>query len=799
MTERFVSQVAHLKPQFKVKALSLALTLLSAAMAMPAYALQEISESDLGEATAEGIAFLPENTALIFRGAGTTTDANGVMTDAVGTTTETTATILSDRTKDTGYIRYIPVGPLTTAATNDTLYGATTGKADLFLYGLAISKGDRNYNKRFNDAADNANKIASWGTAENPWLLKVETASSVSNFSDTNCTGAADPLCKVSFLALEAPLYDLTLPTTSATGADAYNLKVAFWADAFVRLPSVVENMGATGTQFDVGGADRANRLRLQAVIDGISLNGSRVQLFQTLGGAVSGATGGQANDPFYNNTLGIAGLLRFNSGATTTLRAAFTTTGASRVYDPAEPNFTGPATTGFGSGCGNDSVDFQNDDCRYRFRDRKVTDTVDSQTWTPPANMPVLRLSTRETTNTALLATPAISAVAGGGIAPTFDPNEGLFLYGLNANIVLGSLAQPLIVGKEGSTNNLVLELTKIPNKAELYKDIYTRYAGDPADTVDPTVTYTGSTCNVHRCGTPIQVNGVDVYQGNTATHSSISMGSTEYSGTTTNLLTAYSGAEAVGVSFGQLNAYAQGSASIDRNDVEFQQRQQRSRNFVFTDRYRLRDDSVTGGVQTDPLGHPGGDCGTTLGTATCLRWYNRSGSHFDWEYLTSNTDGVKVFDNTGGSYTTSEMSGATAGDGDDADTIAGNQDDYGNTNNPGSPFAVGLYDCVNGVAGNNCDGATGTGSGKFGVGVSQLDAKAANRSWIDSSRTSLPWFKATGGSAAIVYQQGTGKTAHVIPTAISVGNPSALNNLGSAVIDGILIQHLKITTKGL
>ncbi|HEY4713102.1 MAG TPA: hypothetical protein VIH30_02500, partial [Aquirhabdus sp.] len=318
MTERFVSQMAHLKPQFKVEALSLALTLLSAAMAMPAYALQEISESDLGEATAEGIAFLPENTSLIFRGAGTTTDANGVMTDAVGITTETTATILSDRTKDTGYIRYIPVGPLTTAATvSSNIYGATTGKADLFLYGLAISKGDRNYNKRFNDAAGNANKIASWGTSANPWLLKVETASSVSNFSSTNCTGAADPLCKVSFLALEAPLYDLTLPTTSATGADAYNLKVAFWADAFVRLPSVVENMGATGTQFDVGGAGRANRLRLQAVMDGLSVNGTILQLFQTLAGAKSDATNGHATNTFYNNTLGLAGVLRINSGDT--------------------------------------------------------------------------------------------------------------------------------------------------------------------------------------------------------------------------------------------------------------------------------------------------------------------------------------------------------------------------------------------------------------------------------------------------------------------------------------------------
>ena len=77
-------------------------------------------------------------------------------------------------------------------------------------------------------------------------------------------------------------------------------------------------------------------------------------------------------------------------------------------------------------------------------------------------------------------------------------------------------------------------------------------------------------------------------------------------------------------------------------------------------------------------------------------------------------------------------------------------------------------------------------------------MNPPVANLGWDDPVRTSQIWYKATG-SAAGAYNIGTTKTADVIPTAITVGNPSALNNLGSVVIDGLLIQHLKMTTKGL
>lgn len=72
------------------------------------FALEELSDAGLSETTGEGIAILPQNTYMVLRGAG----AN-----------ETTNQILTDRTKDTGYINYVPVGPLsmTAADTNKTV------------------------------------------------------------------------------------------------------------------------------------------------------------------------------------------------------------------------------------------------------------------------------------------------------------------------------------------------------------------------------------------------------------------------------------------------------------------------------------------------------------------------------------------------------------------------------------------------------------------------------------------------------------------------------------------------------
>jgi hypothetical protein len=64
-------------------------------------------------------------------------------------------------------------------------------------------------------------------------------------------------------------------------------------------------------TGFSTTATGRANRIRLQGIFNGFGLNGSKIQLFQTLGGATN--TGGMS--AFYNNTLGLAGVIRLNSG----------------------------------------------------------------------------------------------------------------------------------------------------------------------------------------------------------------------------------------------------------------------------------------------------------------------------------------------------------------------------------------------------------------------------------------------------------------------------------------------------
>jgi hypothetical protein len=747
-----------------LKPLCLLITLFSSGAI---YALEALEDDMMSETTGEGIAFLPEDFSMVMRGADNTVDAGtGFVLDTDVTT---------NRAKDTGYVRFIPVGPLTFEAqdTNkDLVINASdlpVGKADIFVYGTAISQSNKNYgvarantdwNGRF------GRNIDTWGTSANPWVLKLLTQSNVPDFNAPTPTSTSS--ADVSYFTLEAPLYNTNIASLPLSEQSAYNLKFAHWLDAFVRDPNVVENMTATGTQFNVGAAGRANRLRLQTVWDGFSLNGSEIRMFQTLGGAATGVNG-MSN--FYNNTLGIAGVLRFNGGDSTGLRATVSTASSSRT----STGFVMDAAYGGGS----TSINFSTAADQFRFRKQTVTDSVSGLTWTPPSVSSVLRLSTRETTDTALLSTPAIN----GGSAPTFDSAEGLHMYNPNINIVLGQLYQPLVVGVASDNRNLVLELARIANKETVYKQIYTNYADSNPLTNGG---YFGSTCNVHQCGTTRTVGGV-TYQGNSATHSSISIGSTEYNAAT-NTLTAYSGAEAVGISFGELQTRFQaGPFTTVRTEIEFQQRQGRTRSGVFTDTYLLEDPGFTITDTEDPFGHPDGDCS---GGDTCRRYFNRAGVHNDWEYLTaiSSGTGVKTFGNTDGASTNATLFGTP---------MAGGVGASGTTNTPGAPFVRGSHDCPGGSGTTNqCNGEVGAGGsrGAYGIGEVELSTPNNNRDW-DLAGRNLPWFPTTG-QAAFVYGQAT----DVIPATTTVSvNPSPLNNMGSAVIDGLLIQHLKITTKGL
>lgn len=502
----------------------LALAVCTIMLAQSAHALEALQDHDLSEATGEGIVFLPENFSVQLKGA--------------------------DGTADTGYARLIPVGPVSATA-------AAKGykRADAYLYGLNISQSSKDYGvaRAASDWGSSFGRaITSWGTTDNPWILRSGT-DPIYNFA-----GASKNL---SYLIVEAPFYNKTLPTAGSAASSAYNLKLNLWADIYQRDGTVAES-GYNGL---------SNRLRMNMAWDGFSLNGSNIKIFQTLDG-VTAANVNQGLSTSYNNTFGMAGLLRLNSGDTQALRAtvAFGTTTRTTDPRPANPasvtqTYTPPVDGNFTQSICGSSTNNQgksNADnpghCMTREGYLNITHTATAtNSWTPPTFGSVLRLSTQETSASSITDTPAL-----GGAKPNFSNADGLYLYGVNANIVLGSLAQPLIFGSPDGSN-FAIELTRIPNQANVYKRIYTSYSDAlGSTTVAEAQTYLGSTCNIYRCGTDVTLGGT-TYQGSSATHSSISIGSTVYDGSTDatlskvrNELSAYKGVEAVGISFGQLTA---------------------------------------------------------------------------------------------------------------------------------------------------------------------------------------------------------------------------------------------------
>lgn len=698
-----------------------------------AFALQELSDEGLSQTTGEGIALLPQNTYMIFQGEKNTT----------------TGADLLNRELDTGYINYVPVGPLSTATTDTNKSGAVdegdraVGKADLFLYGLALSASNAeradNNNERvgLNTAGTAINAIRSWGTATNPWILKVQSQANVPTFTPDGSTPNTDT-GQVTYMALEAPLYEYYndnatgtgAPTViktgaDAAGADAYNLKLGLWADAFVRNPNKIDgaidqfqygnSKGLVGTEGDTD-LNRANRLRLQGIWNGFSLNGSNLKIFQTLNGA--GSTGGLS--PFYNNTLGLAGIFRLNSGDGADFKASVnqevvqnTTSAWNTIHDGSSATFDPTKPSGSGSSCNNGggapNYGGNTSGCSFYIQQRQTTQQTRT-TWTLPSNLnnKVLRLSTRETADTDRLATPAIQ----GGKAPTFDANEGIFIYNLNTNLVLGNLYQPVILGSDGK--NFSLEVARIPNKESIYKQIYTDYTG--ADT-----SYKGSTCNVYQCGANITLGG-KTYQGSNATHSSISIGSV-YSNDGGKTLQAYKGIDAVGISFGKLNSTT--------NDLTK----------VYTEyQYKYRQQS----------GSLGTWCSSNPALGIC---WGSTYNMYDWVY----------YNGTGTDSTSENWNGFQRYD---RKSVPGN-------NNPASAGDPTL---------NN---RNWTASGNPAV-------------WMNPNNSAYPTanqrFKDFLGSSYTNNPQSIAPTTPVSAPALS-----PLNNMGSAVIDGVLIQHLKITTTGL
>ncbi|MGQ0474066.1 hypothetical protein [Acinetobacter variabilis] len=155
-------------------------------------------------------------------------------------------------------------------------------KADVFIYGLALSKSDNSLSSRYSNQGFN------WGTASNPWLFHAG-AETVKQFTDTGK--------EVGYLALEAPL-----ATVAANEADN-NIKLGFWTDIFSRSLNSSNTVDyATGAP--TSGLDISERFRAQFIANGLSMNGSQVRLFQTL----------TSPDLAYSQTLGLASLIQLNT-----------------------------------------------------------------------------------------------------------------------------------------------------------------------------------------------------------------------------------------------------------------------------------------------------------------------------------------------------------------------------------------------------------------------------------------------------------------------------------------------------
>ncbi|RZG77103.1 hypothetical protein [Acinetobacter sp. WCHAc060025] len=594
-------------------------TLIGLSVSQYCFALEELSDDTLSDSTGEGIALLPENFSMRF---------NGVDEAGVGAA-------------GGGSIRLIPVGPLSATAEAKGFQ-----KADVFVNGISLGQSKKNngvgrdkadwgvgFGALGAGASDFARPIDSWGTTLNPWILKTVT-DVVPSFS-----GIAKD---VSYLTLEAPLMNQVIPTTGAESS-AYNLKMGFYADAFMRDKNQPESI--TNKMQGL-----SNRIRLAAVWDGFSVNGSSLKVFRSLDGVGVGNTGGKydvyklipqkdasgkviafVNDTAnkvgtfnyglsksYNQTFGVAGVARLNSGKTdstdargsvslgTVTRNIYqldfsrnadnsvkrdtagniiytqgvdrtsnpnTSDGVLQTYRPpdgsqATTTYNGlPSGGSFPSGGQCASAKKQNNAGAGCTVQEGVTArrfvATSTNTWTMPAAKSVLRISTQE-----LLGTDAVGTPAFGGGVPNFNANsypdknaEGIFLYNPNINLVLGGLAQPLVLSTDGS--NFSFELTRIPKNAAVYSKIYQKYSDISADmALNDGNTYLGNTCNINKCGGTLTIGGVN-YQDSKATHSSITIGSTVYDATK-NLTTAYTGKEAFGVSIGELNTVSGLSSSL-------------------------------------------------------------------------------------------------------------------------------------------------------------------------------------------------------------------------------------------
>ncbi|WP_205671790.1 hypothetical protein [Acinetobacter sp. WCHAc010052] len=527
-------------------------TLIGLAVAQSGHALKPMSDESLSETTGEGIALLPEDFKMVFQGAN---DVSKGSSYALG--------LANPSSYDTGFIRIIPTGEnydALTSATKADLDKRRT-KADIFIYGLALSKSNDDLNQRYSNTGFN------WGTTANPWLFRAGTQ----NTQQFNSAAG-----NVGYLALEAPL-----ATVDKDEADNV-IKQGFWLDAFSR------SWGSANTLNPITGApiaspvsgdptndtnlDKNQRIRLQYVANGLSLNGTQLRLFQTMG----------SSNADYNKTLGMAAILRINTNDDP----------SGLIYEDTEANrkLLGQKGIRIGTAAKDDQSDGTYSTPALDGSKAPLFHATEGVYLYSPnvnlvlGNMYQPYILSSEGNNIALEVTripnvPAIykkiytfyddAEISTGNIAANttyYKVIDGKYTPGLDI-----SNANRYNKGTDGkytaSTTGSYVRVGNSYVQLEMNGTAFKAYSS--TDLTNLKKSYEGSTCNVASCGT----NGASItagtvttkYQGTNATHSSISVGSVALD-PVTNLLKAKTDANSTGVVFrGPTGNVNLGSAAID------------------------------------------------------------------------------------------------------------------------------------------------------------------------------------------------------------------------------------------
>jgi hypothetical protein len=272
--------------RFASSTLALCMALTSNAV----YALESISDAELAQTTGEGIAILPENFSFIMQD------------------------------EDASYINIIPRG----APKDPDGAGPLTApnRADIYLRNLSLTQNDATATRA------SGTNIVSWGAGYNPFLIVVKSEA----HPDYTTAGVSR-----AFLRIEAPNYCFGLTTATAdcptrTGSvngndtgdalSAYNLRLGMSADLLIKTNTQTQGYGTS-----VGTAvNGATGIGLQAIWNGMSLNGTKIDIFQTPSNGTEDTT--------YNGTLGIRALVRLNTDSAQTNNGLRLTTALDNAYN---------------------------------------------------------------------------------------------------------------------------------------------------------------------------------------------------------------------------------------------------------------------------------------------------------------------------------------------------------------------------------------------------------------------------------------------------------------------------------